>query len=65
MSNETIVAGGLPAEIHQIYASLDVRVFINIGGVVVINKIMGADLPKDRRGGECKSQANPKAAVFG
>jgi hypothetical protein len=43
---------------------LDIWVFINVDFVIVTNKIMCVDLTKDRYGGECQGQANPKAAVF-
>jgi hypothetical protein len=46
-------------------AGLNIWVFINVVGVVVINKIIGADLVKDHCSNEHQGQANPKAAVFG
>jgi hypothetical protein len=60
-----ITGGEGPFNGFKSYTCLYIWVLINVGGVVVINKIICADLVKDRRGNQHQRKANPKVAVFG
>jgi hypothetical protein len=65
MPDTGVIGSEGPFNAPECDTSLDVRILVDIDLVIIINKIIGADLVINCYGSERQNRANPKATVFG